>query len=255
MQLENNTAFITGAGSGLGEATATLLRDSGANVVLFDRDITAAQRVADQLGGLACGGDVTDTNDIERSLASAVAQFGDIRFAINCAGVGGASRIVGRNGPMALADFNHIIQVNLIGTFNVMRILASHMMTLKALTDGARGAIVNTSSLASQDGQLGQAAYAASKGGINSLALPAAREFSSYGIRVNTIAPGIFQTPLLKELAPEAQAQLAADIPFPTRLGKPEEFASTVKFVLENDYINAELIRVDGALRLAPKSK
>ncbi|MFN4155851.1 MAG: SDR family NAD(P)-dependent oxidoreductase [Paracoccaceae bacterium] len=251
MKLQGNHIAVTGGGSGLGEATARALAASGARVTVIDRAGDAAARVAEVIGGHPLTLDVTDP-EAGAALDGAIAVQGPLRGLVNCAGIGGAQRIVGRDGPMPLEAFQRTVQVNLVGTFNMLRLAAARMMG-NAAEDGERGAIVNTASVAAFDGQLGQAAYAASKGGIVALALPAAREFARSGIRVNTVAPGLFLTPLLAELPEEVQQGLAASIPFPARLGDPQEFAQAVVFCLTNAYLNAEVIRLDGALRLPPK--
>ncbi|WP_417683732.1 SDR family NAD(P)-dependent oxidoreductase [Roseibium sp.] len=253
MQIEGATALVTGGGSGLGEATARMLASAGAKVGVLDLNEGAATRVASEIDGIALPADVTSEADVTTALDRLEAAFGPLRILVSCAGIGTAKRIVGRDGPMALADFQKVITVNLVGTFNAMRLAAARMAESEPLEDNARGVIVNTASVAAFDGQIGQAAYAASKGGITSLALPAAREFARFGVRVNTIAPGIFLTPLLAELPEDAQASLAAGIPYPARLGAPAEFADAVRFCIENQYLNAEVIRLDGGTRLAPK--
>lgn len=252
MELATSHIAVTGGGSGLGEATARTLAAHGALVTVIDRNKAAAERVAADISGHALELDVTD-EAAGSALDGAISSHGPLRGLVNCAGIGGAARIVGRNGAMPLGDFEKTIRVNLIGTFNMLRLAAERMQGNEPDPKGARGAIVNTASVAAFDGQLGQAAYAASKGGIVSLALPAARELSRFGIRVNTVAPGLFLTPLLAELPPEVQQGLAASIPFPARLGDPAEFADAVIFALTNRYLNAEVIRLDGALRLPPK--
>lgn len=253
MKIAENAAIVTGGGSGLGEATARALAARGARVAVLDRAHENAQRVADDIGGIAVVCDVTDPVRAGDALDAAAAAHGGARILVNCAGVGVAGRILGRDGPMPLEDFAQVIQVNLIGTFNMMRLAAARMAALEPLDDGSRGVIVNTASVAATDGQIGQSAYAASKGGIVSLALPAAREFARIGVRVNTIAPGIFYTPLLYNIPEEARGRLAEGIPFPNRLGEPSEFADAVLFAVENAYLNAEVIRLDGAIRLPPK--
>ncbi|MDQ0317281.1 SDR family NAD(P)-dependent oxidoreductase [Amorphus orientalis] len=246
-------AIVTGGGSGLGEATARMLAARGAKVGVLDLDRAKADAVAADIGGVALGCDVTDAQGAEAAIAEAASALGGIRILVNCAGVGVAARILGRDGPMPLADFETVIRINLIGTFNMMRLAAAQMADLDPLEDGSRGAIVNTASVAATDGQIGQSAYAASKGGIVSLALPAAREFARIGVRVNTVAPGIFFTPLLYNIPEEARGRLAESIPFPSRLGDPSEFADAVLFIIENAYLNGEVIRLDGAVRLPPK--
>lgn len=252
MQISGAHVAVTGGGSGLGEAVARALAAAGAKVTVIDRSAEGAGRVAAAIGGQALTLDVTD-DDAGRALDGAIAVLGPLRGLVNCAGIGGASRIVGREGPMPLDAFERTIRVNLIGTFNMLRLAAARMQTNAPDADGGRGAIVNTASVAAFDGQIGQAAYAASKGGIVALALPAARELARFGIRVNTVAPGIFLTPLLAKLPPEVQQGIAASVPFPHRLGDPAEFAEVVLLCLKNRYLNAEVIRLDGGLRLPPK--
>jgi NAD(P)-dependent dehydrogenase (short-subunit alcohol dehydrogenase family) len=252
MELAGNHIAVTGGGSGLGEAVARALAAKGARVTVIDRSAEGAARVAAEVNGHALTLDVTD-EAAGAALDAAIAVQGPLWGLVNCAGIGGASRIVGRDGPMELAAFDRTIRVNLIGTFNMLRLAASRMQANTPDTDGARGAIVNTASVAAFDGQIGQAAYAASKGGIVSMALPAARELARFGIRVNTVAPGIFLTPLLAELPPEVQQGIAGSIPFPNRLGDPAEFADVVLMCLTNSYLNAEVIRLDGGVRLPPK--
>jgi len=253
MKIEGSSALVTGGGSGLGEATARMLAKLGALVHIFDRNSEAADKVAKDIGGVALAGDVTSEDDASRALDVAAKAGDGLRILVNCAGIGTAGRILGKGGPMPLNDFEKVIRINLIGTFNMMRLAAERMSQAPERDDKARGVIVNTASVAAFEGQIGQAAYAASKGGIVSLALPAAREFSRFGIRVNTVAPGIFLTPLLYELPEEAQQSLATAIPYPSRLGDPGEFADAVRFVIENQYINGEVIRLDGALRMQPR--
>lgn len=252
MTLAEKHIVVTGAGSGLGAATVRALAEARAKVTLIDRNLSAAQSVAKECNGLAVEADVSDP-DAGRALDAAIAAMGPLTGLVNCAGIGTAQRMVGRDGPMPLDAFERVIRVNLLGTFNMMRLAADRMQRNDPDADGARGAIVNTASVAAFDGQIGQAAYAASKGGIVSMALPIARELSRMGIRVNTIAPGIFETPLLQELPDDVQKAIGASIPFPSRLGKPEEFAQTVLFCLTNRYLNAETIRLDGGVRLPPK--
>lgn len=250
MKIEGSSAVVTGGGSGLGEAVARLLASTGAIVHVFDRNADAATKVANDIGGIAIAGDVTSEEDAEKVVAQA-AQAGDgLRILVNCAGIGPAARILGREGPMPLAAFQSVINVNLVGTFNMMRLAAAHMAKAEERDDKARGVIVNTASVAAFEGQVGQVAYAASKGGIVSMALPAARELSRFGIRVNTIAPGLFLTPLLHSLPQETQDSLAAAIPYPARLGDPAEFADTARYLIENRYVNGEVIRLDGAIRM-----
>ncbi len=252
MDIGNAHIVVTGGGSGLGEATARHLAGAGAVVTIFDRDGDKAAAVAGEIGGHGVTVDVADEG-AGQAVEDAASRAGPIRGLVNCAGIATAGRVVGREGPGSLDAFSSVIRVNLIGSFNMLRLVAAHMTAQAPLADGERGAIVNTASVAAFDGQIGQAAYAASKGGIVSMALPAARELARFGIRVNTIAPGVFMTPLLKTLPEEVQESLAATIPFPPRLGDPDEFAKAVRFCFENAYLNAEVIRLDGALRMAPK--
>lgn len=254
MQIKDSVALVTGAASGLGEATARRLAGQGAKVVVLDRDADAAARVAARIGGLGQGADVTDPASIEKAFAAAGDQFGTPRIVVNCAGIGTAGRILPRDGDLNLGAFAHTINVNLIGTYNVLAIAARALSQAEPLdADGARGVIVNTASVAWQDGQIGQAAYAASKGGIASLTLPAARELARFGIRVMTIAPGIFETAMSAGLTGEIRASLEAGIPFPARMGRPEEYALLVQHIAENPVLNGEIIRLDGAVRLAPR--
>ncbi len=253
MQMAGQAALVTGGGSGLGAATAAMLAEAGCRVAVLDRDAARAEDVAGRIGGVAVACDVTDDAGAAAAVAAAAARHGAARILVNCAGIGTAARIVGRNGAMPLAAFERVIRVNLIGTFNLLRLAAAGMSTLDPLADGERGVIVNTASIAAYDGQVGQAAYAASKGGIVALTLPAARELARFGVRVLTIAPGLFATPLLAELPAEVQHSLGASIPFPARLGQPAEFAALVRTCVENPFLNGETIRLDGALRMAPR--
>lgn len=252
MILQDAHIAVTGGASGLGAATVRALAAAGARVSVIDRSADGAAAMAQAVGGYALALDVTDAG-AGAALDAAIAALGPLRGLVNCAGIGGASRIVGREGPMDLAAFERTIHVNLIGTFNMLRLAADRMQTNAPDGDGGRGAIVNTASVAAFDGQIGQAAYAASKGGIVAMALPAARELARFGIRVNTVAPGIFLTPLLAELPDAARAGIAASVPFPPRLGDPAEFADVVLMCLTNAYLNAEVIRLDGGARLPPK--
>jgi NAD(P)-dependent dehydrogenase (short-subunit alcohol dehydrogenase family) len=253
MELNGASALVTGGGSGLGKATCQRLASEGAKVAVLDRNGDAANAVAEETGGIGIAADITDTQSVETALDQITEAQGTPRILVNCAGIGGASRIVGRDGPHELDLFERIITVNLLGTFNVLRLVANRISTIDPGTDEERGVIVNTASVAAYEGQIGQAAYSASKGGIVAMALPAAREFSKFGIRVNTVAPGIFHTPLLQGLPPEAQESLARSIPFPSRLGDPAEFADAVHFCITNRYLNGENIRLDGATRLNSK--
>ncbi len=253
MDIRGHAAIVTGGGSGLGGATARMLAGAGAKVAIFDVNQQAAAEVAADIKGLAVPCDVADSASAEAAFAKATAAHGPARILINCAGIGTAKRIVGKEGPMPLADYERIIRVNLIGTFNAMRLAAAAMSTLDPLTDGERGVIVSTASVAAFEGQIGQAAYASSKGGVVSLVMPAAREFAQFGVRVNAVAPGIFLTPMLMGLTPQAQESLAASLPFPKKLGDPAQFAALVRHLIENSYINGEVIRIDAALRMAPR--
>lgn len=253
MDISGKTAFVTGGASGLGAATARTLAGSGARVGIFDRDAAKGKAMAAELGGKFFAVDVSDALSAEAAVKSAVETLGAPSVLVNCAGIGTAGRIVGRDGPMALDAFSRVINVNLVGSFNMMRLCAYAMSLAEADAQGQRGVIISTASVAAFEGQIGQAAYAASKGGIVSLTLPAAREFARFGIRVLAIAPGLFLTPLLEGLPQETQDGLAAAIPNPARLGRPEEFAALVKSMVENDYLNGEVVRLDGALRMQPK--
>jgi NAD(P)-dependent dehydrogenase (short-subunit alcohol dehydrogenase family) len=253
VDIKGQAAVVTGGGSGLGAETAAQLAAAGARVSVLDINIEAAKQIASRIDGSAFVCDVADGDQAAAALAAAAAQNGSARILVNCAGIGVAKRIVGRDGPMPLADFERVIRINLIGTFNMLRLVSGEMTKLEPLADGERGVIVNTASVAAFEGQIGQAAYSASKGGIVALTLPAARELAQFGIRVMAIAPGLFLTPLLQVLPPEAQESLAAAIPFPKRLGLPAEFADLVLSCVRNPSLNGEVIRLDGALRMAPK--
>jgi NAD(P)-dependent dehydrogenase (short-subunit alcohol dehydrogenase family) len=253
MDIKGHAAVVTGGASGLGAATAAELARAGAKVACLDVNLDGARAVADKIGGCAVACDVTDAEQAAAALAEAKGKHGVARILINCAGIGPAKRIVGRDGPMPLGDFERVIKINLIGTFNMMRLVAADMQGMSPLADGERGVIVSTASVAAFEGQIGQAAYASSKGGVAALTLPAAREFAQFGIRVNAIAPGIFHTPMLMALPEEAQKSLAAAVPFPKLLGRPEHFAELARHIVENSYLNGEVIRLDGALRMAPR--
>ena len=253
MDINGHAAVVTGGASGLGAVSAEMLARAGAKVACLDINLDGARAVADKIGGIAVRCDVTSSDEAVAALAQARERHGAARILINCAGVGPAKRIVGRDGPMPLAEFERVIQINLIGTFNMMRLVAADMQGLSPLADGERGVIISTASVAAFEGQIGQPAYAASKGGVAALTLPAAREFAQFGIRANAIAPGIFHTPMLIALPEEAQKSLAAAVPFPKLLGRPEQFAALVRHIIENTYINGEVIRLDGALRMAPR--
>jgi NAD(P)-dependent dehydrogenase (short-subunit alcohol dehydrogenase family) len=246
-------ALVTGGGSGLGRATAAKLAALGAKVAILDINIEAAKEVAAKIGGIAIACDVVDGAQTAAAIAQARETFGPARILINCAGIAPARRVVGRDGPMPLEDFARVINVNLIGTFNAIRLAAHAMSTLDPLEDGERGVIVSTASVAAYDGQIGQAAYSASKGGVVSMMLPIARELSQFGIRLCAIAPGIFNTPMVSGMSEEVQQSLAASIPFPKALGRPEQYADLALHIIENHYLNGEVIRLDGAVRLAPR--
>jgi len=261
MKLDNSiSAVVTGGASGLGEATARALAAKGVKVALFDMNAERGEAVAKEIGGIFCEANVTSDESIDAAFAKARAAHGQERVLVNCAGIATAIKTLSRDRetgaikqyPMDL--FNQVIQVNLVGTFRCIMKSAAGMLTLDPVDeDGQRGAIVNTASVAAQDGQVGQAAYTASKAGVLGMTLPIARDFMNDGIRVNTILPGIFETPMMKSLPEKAQQSLAAAVPFPKRLGKPEEYAKTALFLVEHDYINAEYVRMDGGIRMAPK--
>jgi NAD(P)-dependent dehydrogenase (short-subunit alcohol dehydrogenase family) len=253
MRVEGENAIISGGGSGLGRATAAALAALGVKVAILDVNEAGAAETARLTGGLALRCDVTDAGATEAAFAAARERHGPARIAVNCAGIGPAARIVGRDGAMALDAFRRVIEINLVGSFNVMRLAAAEMSGLDPLEEGERGIIVSTASVAAYEGQIGQAAYAASKGGIVSLTLPAARELARYGIRVVAIAPGIFATPMLLGLPQNVQDSLGASVPFPPRLGLPQEYADLVLYLCRNRMINGEVIRLDGALRMAPR--
>lgn len=246
-------AIVTGAASGLGAATAEALAAAGARIALLDVNLDGANELARRLGGAAIRCDVADAQSATDAMSEAARTHGPARILVNCAGVGPAKRMVGRDGPMPLEEFARVVAINLTGTFNMMRLAAAGMQGLEPLQDGERGVIVSTASVAAYEGQVGQTAYAASKGGVAALTIPAARELSQFGIRVMAIAPGIFGTPMLRALPQAAQESLAASVPFPKRLGEPAEFADLVMHILRSGYLNGEVIRIDGALRMAPR--
>jgi NAD(P)-dependent dehydrogenase (short-subunit alcohol dehydrogenase family) len=253
MDVKGQPAIVTGGASGLGAATARVLAAAGAKVAIFDVNEKAAAEVAAEIKGIAVACDVGDAASGEAALKKAADAHGAARVLINCAGIGPAKRIVGRDGPMPLADYERVIRVNLIGTFNMLRLVGAAMQPLEPLPGGDRGVIISTASVAAFEGQIGQAAYSSSKGGVAALTLPAAREFAQFGVRVLAIAPGIFGTPMLKALPQEAQDSLGASVPYPKRLGEPNEYASLVLHIISNGYLNGEVIRIDGALRMAPR--
>jgi NAD(P)-dependent dehydrogenase (short-subunit alcohol dehydrogenase family) len=253
MQLKDQAAIVTGGASGLGAATARRLAAQGAKVAVCDLNAKLAESVAAEIKGTAIACDVTDAASAEAAIVAAAKAHGPARVLINCAGIGVAKRVVGRDGPHPLADFERVIKVNLIGTFNMLRLATAEMSKLAPLDNGERGVVINTASVAAYDGQIGQAAYSASKGGIVGMTLPIARELAQFGIRVLTIAPGLFLTPLLGSLPQEAQDSLAAAIPFPHRLGQPDEFALLAMHMIDNPYLNGEVVRLDASLRMAPR--
>ncbi len=254
MKIAGTAAIVTGGASGLGEATARELARLGAKVAVLDVNMDAAEKVAADIGGVACKCDITNSESVSEALAKASAAHGPARIMMNVAGIGGAKRVVGRDGNATpLEDFTKVIQVNLIGTYNMSRLFAAECAKTSPLEDGERGVMMFTASVAAFDGQVGQQAYSASKGGIVGMTLPMARDLAQFGIRVCTVAPGLFATPLMKELPETVQASLAASIPFPSRLGKPEEFAELACHIVTNSHLNGEVIRLDGALRMAPR--
>lgn len=255
MQIQGNTFLVSGGSSGLGAACVRLFAAAAGNVVIADLNKDAGEKVAAELGPRVhfapC--DVTDEASTAAAIDVAVKQFGGLRGAVLCAGIGVAERLLGKTGPHPLDSFTKTIRVNLIGTFNVMRLAAAAMSQTNPLPSGERGVIVCTASVAAFEGQIGQAAYAASKGGVVALTLPAARELARFGIRVVTIAPGTFDTPLLAGLPEPARQSLGQQVPFPSRLGRPDEFAALARHIVENEMLNGEVIRLDGALRMGPK--
>ena len=251
MQLKDQAAIVTGGASGLGAATARKLAAQGARVAVCDLNAKLAESVAAEIGGVAVICDVSDAASAEAAVAQAARAHGPARVLVNCAGIGVAKRVIGRDGPMALGDFDKVIKVNLIGSFNMLRLATAPMSKLEPLATGERGVVISTASVAAYDGQIGQAAYSASKGGIVAMTLPIARELAQFGIRILTIAPGL--TPLLAGLPQEAQDSLAASIPFPHRLGNADEFASLALHMIDNPYLNGEVVRLDAALRMAPR--
>ena len=255
MQIADNVFIVTGAASGLGAATAHMLVKAGAKVMLVDLNADAVAAQALKLGDQARSvvADISQADAAQAAVEAAVATFGGLNGLVNCAGIVRGEKILGKNGPHALESFSQVINVNLIGSFNMLRLAAEAIAQTTADAGGERGVIINTASVAAFDGQIGQAAYAASKGAIASLTLPAARELARFGIRVMTIAPGIFETPMMAGMTPQVRESLAAGVPFPARLGKPDEYASLVRHIIENSMLNGEVIRLDGALRMAAK--
>ncbi|WP_294621477.1 3-hydroxyacyl-CoA dehydrogenase [uncultured Roseovarius sp.] len=250
MRITETAAIITGGASGLGEATARHFRDQGAKVTILDRDTARGEATAKEIGATFVETDVTNEDSVKHAVATAKSQMGKITTAINCAGIATGEKTLGKNGPHDLSAFQRTIDINLIGSFNVARLAAAEIAQNDPDQHGQRGVIINTASIAAFDGQKGQAAYAASKGGIVGLSLPMARDLSREGIRVMAIAPGIFLTPMMQGLPQEVQDSLAQDVTFPKRLGDPAEYASLARFIVECDYLNGEVIRLDGALRM-----
>lgn len=253
MEAKGHAAIVTGGGSGIGAETARTLAEAGAKVAVFDRNAESAEAVAKEIGGIAAECDVADGPAVEAAVAKARKAHGPSRILINCAGIGTPGLIVGKKGPLPLETFTDVINVNLIGSFNCMRLAAADMIPLEPLADGERGVIISTASVAAFEGQIGQVAYAASKAGIVGMMLPAAREFARHGIRVLTIAPGLIATPLLFGLPQEVQDSLAASVPFPNRFGEPSEFARLALHMIGNVMLNGEVVRLDGALRMPPR--
>jgi NAD(P)-dependent dehydrogenase (short-subunit alcohol dehydrogenase family) len=251
VQLAGAVAIVTGGASGLGLATATELTKAGAAVVILDLPSSNGEAAAKELGGAFAPTDVTDETSVQKAIEQAAA-MGPLRVAVNCAGIGTPGRVVGKNGPLPLAQFAQVIQVNLVGTFNVIRLAAAAMLANDPV-DGERGVIVNTASAAAFDGQIGQAAYSASKGGVVGMTLPLARDLADKLIRVMTIAPGLFDTPMLQGLPEPARQSLAVQVPMPSRLGNPAEYAALARHIVENPMLNGEVIRLDGAIRMAPR--
>ncbi len=255
MQIKDSVAVITGGASGLGEATARHLLAAGGKVALFDLDAERGEKLAGELGGNAvfCQVDVTEEEQVAAGVGAAMDAFGSISVAVNCAGVGVPFKVLGKDGPMDMAKWIWTIKINLIGTMQVIRLAAEQMAHNQPNADGERGVVINTASIAAFEGQVGQSAYAASKAGVAGMTLPLAREFASLGIRVLTIAPGLFLTPMLLALPEKVQESLGQSVPFPSRLGKPEEYASLAGEIIENPMLNGETLRLDGALRMAPR--
>ncbi len=253
MDLNNVTALVTGAGSGMGAVTARMLAERGARVAVLDLDLDRARQTAESIGGLAVSADVSNGPSVEAALQQVVDELGAPRVAVSCAGIAPASRIVGREGPHELDLYQQVINVNLVGTFNVLRLASARMATLEPISEsGSRGVIVNTASVAAYEGQIGQAAYSSSKGGVVALTLPAARELARFGIRVMTLAPGLIGTPMLLNMPAPVQDSLAGQVPFPQRFGRAEEFAELVLHIIDNEMLNGEVIRLDGAIRMQP---
>ncbi len=256
MNLKDKGVLVSGGASGLGAACVRLFREAGAKVVIADLNESAGSALAGELGEESVRfvkANITEEASVQAAVQTTVDTFGGLHIAINCAGIGSAERVLGKDGPASLATFSKVIQINLIGTFNVIRLAGAAMARNEAAESGERGVIINTASVAAFDGQIGQAAYSASKGGVVGMTLPIAREFARYGIRVVTIAPGIFDTPMLAGLPEAARLSLGQQVPFPPRLGRPGEYAALARHICENEMINGEVIRLDGAIRMASK--
>ena len=253
MQIKNSVFLITGGASGLGAATARMAAENGGKVVLADLNADMGEKLAKELGGRFIKTDVTSEADGKAAVALAQKEFGGVHVLVNCAGIGTAERTVGKDGPHNLGHFTKVVTINLIGSFNMIRLAAAAMVNASPNAAGERGVIINTASVAAFDGQIGQAAYSASKGGIVGMTLPIARDLSRNGIRVCTIAPGIFETPMLMGMPKEVQDSLGKMVPFPPRLGRPNEYAQLARAIIENEMLNGETIRLDGAIRMAPK--
>jgi 3-hydroxyacyl-CoA dehydrogenase / 3-hydroxy-2-methylbutyryl-CoA dehydrogenase len=256
MEMKDCVAVVTGGASGLGEATVTRIVENGGKAAILDLAEEKGNALVEKLGAnrvIYVKTDVTNEADVKQALNQTAEEFGGIQIAINCAGIGMAAKVINKGKAQDLSSFSKIIEVNLIGSFNVIRLVAEQMVLNPANEQGERGVIINTASVAAFEGQIGQAAYSASKGGIVSMTLPIAREFARYGIRVMTIAPGLFETPLFNSLSEKARAALGAMVPFPNRLGQPHEYAALVQSIVENPMLNGETIRLDGAIRMQPK--
>ncbi|MBD8595333.1 MULTISPECIES: SDR family NAD(P)-dependent oxidoreductase [unclassified Pseudomonas] len=253
MHIQDKVFMVSGAASGLGAATARMLARAGARLLLVDLNAEALQAQASELEAAFAVADITQADAAQAAVDMALHSFGELHGLVNCAGVVAGEKILGKQGAHSLESFSRIININLIGTFNLLRLAAEAIAKSTANAEGERGVIINTASVAAFDGQVGQAAYAASKGAVASMTLPAARELARYGIRVMTIAPGIFETPMMAGMSDDVRAALSADVPFPPRLGKPDEYAALVCHIIENSMLNGEVIRLDGALRMAAK--
>ncbi len=253
MNPSGHVAIVTGGGSGLGEATARTLAGKGAKVAVLDVGMERAEKVAAEIGGVAIRCDVSSAENAEAAVAEVASQLGEPRILVNCAGIAIGVKTLGKDGPHPLNSYRKVIEVNLIGTFNMIRLVADRTQKLEPMTSGERGVIINTASVAAFDGQIGQAAYASSKGGVVGMTLPVARDLARSGIRVVTIAPGIFKTPMMMTMPQEVQDSLGAAVPFPSRLGEPSEYAALALHIVENQMLNGETIRLDGAIRMAPK--